>query len=100
MVFCREDGVPIYQDVLDNRFHMILDKAELPHFRVHDLRHTFATMMLKQDVHAKIVQEILGHSNISVTLDTYSHVLPGMKEDSMKKIQAIVAGKKQKDDHE
>ena len=100
MVFCREDGVPIYQDVLDNRFHKILDKAELPHFRVHDLRHTFATMMLKQDVHAKIVQEILGHSNISVTLDTYSHVLPGMKEDSMKKIQAIVAGKKQKDDHE
>lgn len=90
MVFCREDGIPIYPDVLDNRFHKILARAGLPHFRVHDLRHTFATMMLKQDVHAKIVQEILGHSTISVTLDTYSHVLPGMKEESMKKMQAVV----------
>ena len=67
---------------------------------MHDLRHTFATLMLKQDFHAKIVQEILGHSNISVTLVTYSHVLPGMKEESMKKIQAIVACEEQNDNRE
>ncbi len=90
MVFCREDGVPIYPDVLDNKFHTLLEKANLPHFRVHDLRHTFATMMLKQEVHAKIVQEIMGHSNIAVTLNTYSHVLPGIKEDAMQKIQSIL----------
>lgn len=92
MVFCRADGVLLYPDVLDNKFHSLLEKAGLPRFRVHDLRHTFATMMLKQDVHAKVVQEILGHSNIGVTLDTYSHVLPGLKEDAMTKMQSITRG--------
>ncbi|MDU4959632.1 MAG: site-specific integrase [Sporomusaceae bacterium] len=90
MVFCREDGMPLYPDVLDNRFHALLTKAELPHFRIHDLRHTFATMMLKQDVHAKVVQEILGHSTIGVTLDTYSHVLPGITSEAMGKMQAVI----------
>ena len=87
-------------NAIDNGFHKILAKAGLPYFRVHDLRHTFETMMLKQDVHAKIVQEILGHSNISLTLDTYSHVLSGMKEESMKKIQTIVACEEQNDNRE
>ena len=90
MVFCREDGVPIHPDAFYGKFGKLLKKADLPHFRVHDLRHTFATMMLKQEVHAKVVQEILGHSTISVTLDTYSHVLPGIKEESMEKMQAII----------
>jgi len=98
MVFCREDGVPLYPDVLDNKFHTLLAKAELPHFRVHDLRHTFATIMLKQDVHAKIVQEILGHSTIGVTLDTYSHILPGIKDQAMKKMQSVLSGEAVKPD--
>ena len=48
----------------------------IPKIRIHDLRHTCATLLLAQDVHPKVVQEILGHSQISLTLDTYSHVLP------------------------
>ena len=48
-------------------------------FRLHDLRHTHATLMLKQGVHPKVVQERLGHSTISITLDTYSHVTPGLQ---------------------
>ncbi len=48
--------------------------------RFHDLRHTHATLMLKEGIHPKIVSERLGHSSINITLDTYSHVLPGMQE--------------------
>ena len=55
----------------------------MEHFRFHDLRHTHATQLLRQGVHPKIVSERLGHSNIGITLDTYSHVLPGMQEDAI-----------------
>ena len=55
-------------------------KAGLPHIRFHDLRHTHATLMLKGSVHPKIVQERLGHANIGITLDLYSHVMPGLQE--------------------
>jgi integrase len=53
-------------------------KARLPHIRFHDLRHTCATLLLVQGTHPKYVQELLGHATIAITLDTYSHVLPGM----------------------
>ena len=58
-------------------------RSDMAHFRFHDLRHTHATLLLKQGVHPKIVSERLGHSNIGITLDTYSHVLPGMQEDAV-----------------
>ena len=54
--------------------------GEFPTLRFHDLRHTSATLLLLQGVHAKVVQERLGHSNISMTLDTYSHVLPELEQ--------------------
>ncbi len=60
-------------------FKPILERAGLPRsVRLHDLRHTCATILLKIRQHPKFVQELLGHANISITLDTYSHVLPGM----------------------
>ena len=59
-------------------FKPLLKKASLPDIRFHDLRHTCATLLLGKGVHAKFVQELLGHATISITLDTYSHVLPGM----------------------
>jgi integrase len=60
-------------------FKPLLDRAGLPRsVRLHDLRHTCATILLKAGQHPKFVQELLGHANISITLDTYSHVLPGM----------------------
>jgi integrase len=59
----------------------MLEKAGLPHtVRFHDLRHTCATILLSKNVNPKIVQELLGHANISQTMDTYSHVLPAMQE--------------------
>ena len=57
--------------------------------RHHDLRHTHATLMLKAGVHPKVVSERLGHSNIGITLDIYSHVLPGMQEAAVEKFDRI-----------
>jgi integrase len=61
----------------------LLKRAELPNIRLYDLRHTFATLWLESGEHPKILQEILGHSRISVTLDTYSHVIPHLQREAM-----------------
>jgi len=57
---------------------------------VHDLRHTHATLMLKAGVHPKVVSERLGHANISITLDTYSHVLPGLQEAAAERFDVLL----------
>ncbi len=79
-VFAHIDGEPIDPDTVTQAFGNILQKAGLPHLRFHDLRHTHATLMLKAGVHPKIVSERLGHAKISITLDIYSHILPGLQE--------------------
>jgi integrase len=63
---------------VSERFHRALSQAGLPRVRVHDLRHTAATHLLARGVHPKVVQDLLGHSTISLTLDTYSHVAPAL----------------------
>jgi integrase len=68
-----------------------LKRAGLPEIRFHDLRHTAATLLLAEGVHPKIVQERLGHSQISVTLDTYSHVLPTMQREAAGKLNRLLA---------
>jgi integrase len=72
-------------------FKPLLKKAGLPDIRFHDLRHTSATLLLSQGVHPKVVQERLGHSQISLTLDTYSHVLPSMQKDAAERLNGILA---------
>ena len=66
-------------------FDTLLAEVGLPQMRLHDLRHSAATLLLSMGVHPKVVQELLGHSHISMTMDTYSHVLPGMQQDAMDK---------------
>ncbi|GAC1566243.1 MAG: site-specific integrase [Ktedonobacteraceae bacterium] len=85
--FCTSIGTHLNptRDVLDV-LKSLLGKAGLPDIRFHDLRHSSATMFLGMKVHPKIVQEILGHSQIAITLDIYSHVLPTMQEEAMNKI--------------
>jgi len=61
----------------------------LPDLRFHDLRHTAATLMLQQEINPKVVQERLGHSDISLTLNTYSHVLPSMQEEAAQKMDEL-----------
>jgi integrase len=68
--------------LLQRHFAPLLCKAGLPAIRFHDLRHTAATLLLLQGVHPKVVSEMLGHSTVSMTLDTYSHVLPDMQRDA------------------
>jgi integrase len=60
----------------------------VPRVRFHDQRHTHATQLLNEGVHPKVVSERLGHSNIGITLDTYSHVLPGMQEEPAQRVDA------------
>ena len=79
LVFTTASGAPLNPSNVRNRnLRRLLKKAGLPQIRFHDLRHTCATLLLSQNVHPKIVQEMLGHATVAITLDTYSHVLPGM----------------------
>lgn len=79
-VFAQADGKPLHPDKVSNEFHSIVINANLPHFTLHGLRHAHATLLLLAKVHPKVVSERLGHNNISVTMDTYSHVMPEMDE--------------------
>jgi integrase len=79
LIFPSLKGTPMNSSNLTGRsFKPLLQRAALPNIRLHDLRHTCATLMLCEGVHIKLVQELLGHATISITLDTYSQVLPGM----------------------
>lgn len=89
LVFTTSTGKPISQRNLSRHFYGALDRSGLPRIRFHDLRHTAATLLLKENVHPKVVQEMLGHSNIMVTLDTYSHVIPGMQQETADKMDSI-----------
>ena len=81
LVFTSTIGTPVDVGNLTYRsFRPLLKSADLPRIRFHDLRHTCATLLLSKGTHPKIVQEMLGHANISMTMDTYSHVLPDMQE--------------------
>ena len=82
LVATREDGSWIHPERFSRWFEAHRKKAGLPAIRAHDLRHTHATLLLQAGVHPKVVQERLGHSSITVTLDTYSHVIPAMQEDA------------------
>jgi len=83
LIFTSADGHAIRANhVLQRMFTPLLQRAELPLIRFHDLRHTAATLLLLQGVHPKVVSEMLGHATVSMTLDTYSHVLPDMQKDA------------------
>jgi integrase len=71
-------------------FKAILTSAGLPRMRIHDLRHTAATLLLAQSVQPRVVMETLGHSQISVTMDTYSHVLPALNSEVAQKMNAVL----------
>jgi len=82
LVFPNEQGKPIqHRNLVRRHFKPILNKAEIDKkFNLYGLRHTFATLMLSEGIHPKIVSEMLGHESTSTTLDLYSHVLPDMQE--------------------
>jgi integrase len=71
-------------------FKFLLRRAGLPDIPLHDLRHTCATLLLSEGVHPKFVQELLGHANIGITLDTYSHVLPSMGDQTVTAMERVL----------
>lgn len=89
LVVCTSKGTPINPANVKRTFARLIQEANLLRIRFHDLRHTHATILLSQGVHAKIVSERLGHRNIKMTLDTYSHVLPNMQEEAANKIDVL-----------
>lgn len=92
LVFARPDGTPIHPERLTRTFKRLVKAAGLPVVRLHDLRHTWASLALQAGVHAKVVQERLGHSQISTTLDLYSHTLPSMGEDAAETVASRIFG--------
>jgi integrase len=89
-VFTRENGEPWHPDRITKLFDRAVKAVKVPRIRLHDLRHTHATLALRAGVHPKVVQERLGHANISITMDTYSHVLPDMQESAAELVAALV----------
>lgn len=79
LVFCHWDGSPLLPSTVSQAWRRLTRGLGFNNIRFHDLRHSHATLMLKAGVHPKVVQERLGHSSIAITLDTYSHVMPGMQ---------------------
>jgi len=92
LVFTTQIGSPLdARDVL-RQFARVLTAAGISHMRFHDLRHSCATLLLAQGVPARVVQDILGHSAIRVTMDVYSHVMPSMRDDAARAMDSIFGG--------
>jgi integrase len=91
-VFSTRIGTPFEPSNLTKAFKALLVKAGLPDIRFHDLRHTAATFLLAQGVDARTIMETLGHSQISLTLDTYSQVLPALQQDAARRMDALLTG--------
>lgn len=91
LVFAREDGSPIHPSSFSRQFGRFIRSTELPHIRLHDLRHTNATMLMNLGVPPKVVSERLGHANISITLDTYSHVLKDKQAEAAEKMDNFIS---------
>lgn len=91
LIFPSSIGTPLDHRNLYREYKALLAEAGLPSIRFHDLRHTAASLMLQENIHPKILQEMLGHSDISLTLGTYSHILPGIQRDAANKLDDLLS---------
>jgi Phage integrase family len=102
LLFTEIDGAPLHPDRFRKRFKRLAAKVEweqdgarrvgLPPIRLHDVRHTYATVALQAGVPVKVVSERLGHASIAVTLKIYAHVLPGMDRDAANAVASVILG--------
>ena len=88
-MFTDGDGDPIHPHALSQAFERIACRAGVPVIRLHDLRHTHGSLLIKEGVPVKVVSERLGHANIAFTIETYQHVLPGMQADAARTYQRL-----------
>jgi integrase len=89
-VFTSLRGGPVEPSEINHALTRELRRAGLPHIRVHDLRHTTASILLEAGTHPKIVQDLLGHSTIRLTLDTYSHLTPPLHQASARTMDFVL----------
>jgi integrase len=90
LVFTTSIGTALDERNVRREFRVILAAAKLPAMCIHDLRHTCASLLLAQGVHPRVVTETLGHSQISITMDIYSHVMPALGVEAARKMNAAV----------
>ena len=92
-VFTRADGRPVDPNDVSKDFSELVKSSGLPHLTLHGLRHAHATLLLEAGINVKVVSERLGHTSIAITLDIYSHVLPGIQEAAALALDAKLARK-------
>ena len=84
--FTMDDGRPLHPQSVSRAFDRAIAAAKLPRIRLHDLRHTHASLALSAGINPKVVSERLGHATVSITLDTYSHAIPALQEEAAERI--------------
>ena len=90
LVFTQKNGAALDPESVSRYFRQAVKQSLLPQIRLHDLRHTHATLALQAGIHPKVVSERLGHATVSITLDTYSHAIPAMQEEAAALIAQLV----------
>jgi len=90
LVFCKENGEPLHPQTFTQAFDRIVAKTDLPRIRLHDLRHTHATIALTAGIPPKVISERLGHENPAFTMKQYAHVIPGMQSEAATQIANLV----------
>ncbi|MFP7295816.1 tyrosine-type recombinase/integrase [Neobacillus niacini] len=90
LVFCSEVGTPIHRSNLRRVYNRLIKEANVPKIRFHDLRHSHATYLLSKGVNIKVISERLGHSDIKITLNTYSHVGESMQKEVIEKLDHLI----------
>jgi integrase len=90
LVFTRLTGEPFHPQALADQFRRHVRAAGLPMISLHGLRHTWATLALRANIHPKTVSERLGHSNIAITLNTYSHAIPALQAEAAEKVANLI----------
>ncbi|TWP51730.1 tyrosine-type recombinase/integrase [Lentzea tibetensis] len=89
LVFCWDNGRPLYPDTVTEQFNRLVDLAKVPLIRLHDVRHSYATIALRSGVHPKIVSSRLGHATVAFTLDTYSADIPDLDQQAAEDIGGL-----------
>ena len=89
LVFTNEFGKPLNPSATTKRFHRVLSDLGLPDMRFHDLRHSCASLLLAKNVHPRLVMEMLGHSSFTLTMNTYSHVIPALRREVADQMESV-----------
>ena len=98
LVFGHFEGGPLRPNTVTRAWRVLAARAGVKAIRLHDARHTHASLMLKQGTHPKVVQERLGHASIQITIDTYSHVVPGLQQAAAESFDKLLNGRGKRED--